>query len=52
MERWICSICQYVYDPTVGDTDHGIPAGTSFELLPEDWSCPLCGVSKDSFEKE
>jgi len=52
MERWICTICQYVYDPATGDPDHGIPAGTSFESLPDDWCCPLCGVGKDSFEQE
>jgi len=52
MNRWICSICQYVYDPAIGDPDHGIPAGTAFESLPEDWCCPLCGVGKDVFEME
>lgn len=52
MERWICTICQYVYDPATGDPDRGIAPGTSFEDLPEDWSCPLCGAGKDAFEKE
>jgi rubredoxin len=52
MERWICTICQYVYDPALGDPDRGIAPGTSFEELPDDWSCPLCGAGKDVFEKE
>jgi rubredoxin len=52
MERWICTICQYVYDPATGDPDRGIPAGTSFESLPDEWCCPLCGAGKDVFEKE
>jgi len=52
MERWICTICQYVYDPAQGDPDRGIAPGTPFEALPEDWSCPLCGAGKDAFEKE
>ncbi|OGU00737.1 MAG: Rubredoxin [Geobacteraceae bacterium GWC2_48_7] len=52
MERWICTICQYVYDPAIGDPDHGIPAGTPFESIPDNWTCPLCGVGKDSFEQE
>lgn len=52
MERWICSICQYVYDPAQGDPDRGIAPGTPFESLPEDWTCPLCGAGKDVFEKE
>ena len=47
MERWICTICQYVYDPEAGDPDRGIPAGTPFESLPDDWTCPLCGAGKD-----
>ena len=52
MERWICTICQYVYDHAVGDPDRGIAPGTPFEALPDDWSCPLCGAGKDVFEKE
>lgn len=52
MERWICTICQYVYDPAVGDPDRDIPPGTPFESLPDDWACPLCGAGKDVFEKE
>lgn len=50
MEKWICTVCQYVYDPAIGDEDNGIAPGTSFEDLPEDWVCPDCGVEKDMFE--
>ena len=52
MDKYVCTVCGYVYDPEVGDQDAGISVGTSFEALPEDWVCPLCGVGKDSFEKE
>jgi rubredoxin len=52
MDRWICTICQYVYDPATGDPDNGVSAGTSFESLPDGWVCPLCGAGKDVFEKE
>jgi rubredoxin len=52
MEKYICSVCGYVYDPETGDADNGIDAGTAFENLSEDWVCPVCGVGKDSFEKE
>lgn len=52
MKKYVCSVCGYVYDPAEGDVDNGIPAGTSFESLPEDWVCPLCGVGKDQFEAE
>jgi rubredoxin len=51
MDKWICDVCGYVYDPEIGDTENAIPAGTSFENLPEDWVCPECGVGKDQFSK-
>jgi rubredoxin len=50
MEKWRCTVCDYIYDPEVGDPDGGIPPGTAFEDLPEDWVCPVCGASKDMFE--
>jgi len=52
MEPYICTVCQYVYDPYVGDPDNGIPAGTPFADLSEDWVCPVCGVGKEAFEPE
>ena len=52
MTKYICQVCGYVYDPAVGDEDNGIAPGTTFEQLPEDWVCPLCGVGKDQFEAE
>lgn len=51
MSQYQCVPCGYIYDPAEGDPDSGIPAGTSFEELPDDWVCPLCGVGKDQFEK-
>lgn len=50
MQKYECSICGYVYDPAVGDPDSGIAPGTAFEDIPEDWVCPVCGVSKDQFQ--
>jgi rubredoxin len=52
MDKYICSVCGYEYDPAKGDPDNGIAPGTAFEDLPEDWVCPLCGVGKDEFNKE
>lgn len=49
--KYVCSICGYVYDPAVGDPDHGIAPGTAFEDLPEDWHCPRCRQGKDKFNK-
>ena len=50
MQKYVCTVCGYIYDPVKGDPDSGIPAGTPFENLPEDWACPLCSVGKDMFE--
>jgi len=50
MQKWRCTICQYIYDPAEGDPANGIAPGTSFEELPDVWACPLCGASKDLFE--
>jgi rubredoxin len=52
MDRYVCSVCGYVYDPAEGDPDNGIEPGTKFEDLPDDWTCPVCGAEKDQFEKE
>ena len=52
MEKYVCTVCGYVYDPEVGDPDNGIAPGTAFADLPEDWACPLCSVGKDMFEAE
>jgi rubredoxin len=51
VNKWECSVCGYIYDPAKGDSDAGIAPGTSFEDLPEDWVCPVCGVPKDQFEE-
>ena len=49
--RYICGICGEIYDPEIGDPDAGIPPGTPFESLPDDWTCPVCGVGKSSFKR-
>jgi len=51
MEKWKCSVCGYVYDPVAGDPDSDVPPNTPFEKLPDDWVCPVCGATKDQFEK-
>ncbi len=49
MQKYRCEVCDYIYDPSVGDKEADIPAGTSFEDLPDEWVCPLCGVGKSEF---
>ena len=50
--KYKCTVCGYVYDPEKGDPESGIAPGAPFEELPDDWVCPVCGASKDEFEKE
>jgi rubredoxin len=52
MDKYVCTVCGYVYDPEQGDPDNGVAPGTKFEDVPDDWECPVCGASKDDFEKE
>lgn len=50
MEKHVCMVCRYTYDPAAGDPDSGIAPGTPFDALPDGWCCPVCGASKDLFE--
>lgn len=50
MQKYVCDVCGYIYDPEVGDPTNGVPSGTAWENVPEDWECPDCGVGKESFE--
>lgn len=50
-DKYECTICGYVYDPSQGDLENNIAPGTAFEDLPADWVCPVCGASKDEFQK-
>ena len=50
MKNYVCTLCGYVYRPAVGDIENGVEPGTEFEEISEDWTCPLCGASKEDFE--
>ncbi len=49
--KYKCIVCGYIYDPEIGDPDGGIKLGTPFEELPDAWVCPICGASKNEFER-
>jgi rubredoxin len=51
MDKYTCGPCGYVYNPEEGDPGSGVPKGTPFDKLPDDWVCPICGADKDAFEK-
>ena len=52
MEKYICDVCGYVYDPEQGDPENGVEPGTAFKDMPDDWTCPVCGADKDQFSPE
>ena len=49
MKKYQCTVCGYIYEPELGDPDSGIAPGTAFEDIPNDWTCPVCGVNKEDF---
>jgi rubredoxin len=51
MDKYLCTICGYVYDPKEGDPTQNVAPNTPFDQLSDDWVCPDCGVGKDLFEK-
>lgn len=50
LRKYRCTACGYIYDPVAGDPGGGVPPGTPWEKVPDDWVCPLCGVGKSEFE--
>ncbi len=50
MNKYVCTVCGYEYDPAKGDPENNIPPGTPFEKIPDSWVCPICGAGKDAFE--
>jgi rubredoxin len=51
MIKYKCTLCNYIYDPQVGDPENGVAPGTAFQDVPDDWVCPECGAGKDAFEQ-
>jgi rubredoxin len=49
MEKYVCMVCGFVYDPQEGDPGAGIPPGTVFTSVPGSWHCPVCGSPKEKF---
>lgn len=47
---WMCIVCGWIYDEQEGVPEEGIPPGTRWEDIPDDWVCPECGAGKEDFE--
>jgi len=50
MKKWQCIVCGWIYDEAEGCEDEGVPPGTAWNDVDEDFVCPECGVGKDYFE--
>ncbi len=49
MKKYRCAICEHIYEEALGDPDSGVAAGTLWEDVPADWTCPVCGAAKENF---
>lgn len=49
VRKWICAVCDFVYDEREGWPEEGILPGTPFDAIPDSWVCPECGVTKADF---
>ena len=49
MQKYVCNVCNWVYDPAKGDPENGVAPGTAFADLPDSWVCPECGAEKTEF---
>ncbi len=52
MKKYVCDVCGWVYDPAVGAPADGVPAGTAWDKVKDDFVCPECGAGRDSFSPE
>ncbi len=52
MDKYVCEVCGWVYDPAIGDPENGIEPGTPFADLPDEWVCPECGLGREVFEPQ
>lgn len=50
MRIWECTVCGWRYYEALGAPEDGLAPGTKWEDVPEDWSCPECGVAKSDFD--
>ena len=52
MEKYVCNVCGYVYDPAAGDPDNHVAPNTPFDKIADTWVCPVCGAPKSEFSKQ
>lgn len=52
MDKYVCSICGFIYDEALGHMASLVPPNTLWTAVPEQWLCPLCGASKSAFKQQ
>ncbi len=48
-KKYVCDVCDHLYDEAEGDAESGIAPGTLWADIPDDWHCPVCKVGKEDF---
>ncbi|MNN86008.1 Anaerobic nitric oxide reductase flavorubredoxin [compost metagenome] len=49
-QSMLCVVCQWVYDPALGEPDQLVAPGTPWAQVPDSFLCPGCGIGKEVFE--
>lgn len=47
----ICTVCNWVYDPAIGEPNQGVEANTPWDEVADYFLCPDCNLGKDVFVK-
>ena len=50
-KKYKCKTCNHIYDEALGDPRNGVPAGTLWADVPDDWECAGCGAAKVMFRE-
>ena len=51
MAKYVC-VCGYEYDEKRGEQSQNVAPDTKWEDVPDDFTCPICGIGKEGFSKE
>ena len=49
-QKYICEVCNHIYDEEDGEPMSGILPGTRWDAVPSDWRCPECAAVKKNFK--
>ena len=52
MKKYQCIVCGWIYDEAEGWPQDGIVAGTKWDDIPDDWTCPDCAEEVDRLRRK